>query len=412
REPREIPGAGLFRTTPPLTYYRARRLRVARLADLASILERYALPGDPPAPDATLRLHVLLRTPSARERDLVLRRTRAAVEIRVADAALLASGDAPGFGSLIEELSSFPPDGVELARLLRRALLPPRPAAWRLRTRVLPLDRPLVMGIVNVTPDSFSDGGRYVEVDEALRHGRDLVSAGADLLDVGGESTRPGAGRVDPAEEERRVVPVVAGLAELEVPVAVDTTRASVARAALAAGAEVVNDVSALRFDPGLAAVTADTGAGVVLMHMQGTPETMHRAPSYRDVAGEVLEFLGEALDRATAAGIDAERCAVDPGIGFGKRPMDNEELLYRLEELRGLGRPLLVGPSRKGFLDPARRVSPDERLPETIAAACLAAGGGAHILRVHDVGECSRALEVVRRVVEAGAGHAPAPAV
>jgi dihydropteroate synthase len=255
------------------------------------------------------------------------------------------------------------------------------------------------MGIVNVTPDSFSDGGRFSKTDEAVALGGRLAEAGADLLDVGGESTRPGAERVDAAEEERRVLPVVERLAPLGLPLSVDTTRARVAWRALAAGAEIVNDVSALRFDPEMGGVVAREGAGLVLMHMRGTPATMQLEPRYQDVMGEILAFLGTALAKARLAGVGLERCAVDPGIGFGKRLVDNDEILYRLEELAGLGRPLLVGASRKAFLDPARRVPAAERLPETIAAACLAALGGAHILRVHDARECRRALDFVRRI-------------
>jgi dihydropteroate synthase len=268
------------------------------------------------------------------------------------------------------------------------------------------------MGIVNVTPDSFSDGGFRASPQAAVAHGLDLAAAGADLLDVGGESTRPGAQPVPPEEERRRVLPVVEALAPVGVPVSVDTTRAPLAREAVAAGAEVVNDVSAMRFDPGMAAAAGETGAGLVLMHMRGTPATMQDDPRYVDVAGEVLEFLDEALGRAVAAGVDRARVAVDPGIGFGKRSWHNLELLHRLPELRVLGAPLLVGPSRKGFLDPAGRFAPAQRLPETLAAACLAAVGGARILRVHDVGECRRALELVHRVGEPAAEEGPAPTV
>ncbi len=315
-----------------------------------------------------------------------------------APAALL-SAEPSGFRELAGALRRSPPPGPALAGEIDRALTPAGPAGWKLRTRTLALDRPLVMGIVNVTPDSFSDGGRFSDAEAAVRRGTLQAESGADLLDVGGESTRPGAVRVEPDEEERRVVPVIGRLAALGVPVSVDTTRARVAWRALEVGAEVVNDVSALRFDPGMGGVVARTRAGLVLMHMRGTPETMQRDPRYQDVMGEILAFFGVALANARLAGVEPERCAVDPGIGFGKRLVDNEEVLYRLEELAGLGRPLLVGPSRKAFLDPARRRPASERLPETIAAACLAALGGAHILRVHDAGECRRALDFVRRI-------------
>jgi dihydropteroate synthase len=289
--------------------------------------------------------------------------------------------------------------GAKLAGEIERAMAPPAPAGWRLRTRTLALDGPLVMGVVNVTLDSFSDGGRFADTEAAVRHGELLSRAGADILDVGGESTRPGAGRVESEEEERRVVPVIRRLATLGIPVSVDTTRAHVAWQALEAGAEIVNDVSALRFDPSMGSVVARAGAALVLMHMRGTPETMQRDPWYQDVMGEIVAFFDVALRGAALAGVLPERCAVDPGVGFGKRLVDNEEILYRLEELACLGHAIVVGPSRKAFLDPARRVPPAERLPETIAAACLAAVWGAHILRVHDAGECRRALDFVRRI-------------
>jgi dihydropteroate synthase len=213
-------------------------------------------------------------------------------------------------------------------------------------------------------------------------------------------------------EERRRVLPVVEALAPLGVPISVDTTRAALAGDALAAGAEVVNDVSALRFDSAMAGTAAAAGAGLVLMHMRGTPATMQEDPRYVDVAGEVLEFLAEAVERAVVAGAERARIAVDPGIGFGKRSWHNLELLHRLPELRVLGAPLLVGPSRKGFLDPDSRFAAADRLPETIAAACLAALGGARILRVHDVGECRRALELVHRVGEPAPEEGPGPTI
>jgi dihydropteroate synthase len=374
--------------------------------------------------DDALRVHLLLRSPTPEElthvravaERITLRLTpegrrgpaaagwdssatpkAAAFSAGFAPAVML-SGEASGFRELLGRLAEGPALARELGRAFERTLFP-QSRPWRLRTRTLALERPLVMGIVNVTPDSFSDGGRFLDPGAAVRHGRHLAAAGADLLDVGGESTRPGAERVEAEEEMRRAIPVVAGLAGLDLPVSIDTTRAAVARAALAAGAEIVNDVSALRFDPELAEAAAEAGAGLVLMHMLGTPRTMQQEPAYQDVAGEVLEFLGEALERAERSGVDPARCAIDPGIGFGKRLQDNEELLYRLEELSALGRPLVVGPSRKSLLDPRKLRSPEERLPETLAAACLAALGGARILRVHDADECRRALEVVRRI-------------
>lgn len=257
-------------------------------------------------------------------------------------------------------------------------------------------ERTAVMGIVNVTPDSFSDGGAFLDPGAAIAHGLQLASEGADLLDVGGESTRPGAAPVPADEEARRVVPVIRELAaRAGVPVSVDTTKAAVARAALAAGATLVNDVSGLRFDSELGAVVAHAKAALVVMHMQGEPRTMQKAPRYADLLPEVIGELGAALARAEAAGIDPGRTIVDPGIGFGKTLEHNLELLARLGELRILGRPILVGPSRKSFIGALLDLPPAGRLEGTIAACCLAADRGAHLVRVHDVGAVRRALRV-----------------
>jgi dihydropteroate synthase len=252
---------------------------------------------------------------------------------------------------------------------------------------------PKLMGVVNVTPDSFSDGGLYLDPGAAIAHGRELVADGAGILDVGGESTRPGAEPVAEAEELARVVPVIEGLADLEVAISIDTSKAAVAGAALDAGAEIVNDVTALRGDPEMAALCADRGATVVLMHMAGTPRTMQESPTYNDVVAEVTAFLAGRLEAATAAGIAEERIWLDPGIGFGKTAEHNMELLRRLGELAELGRPLLVGASRKSFIGKVDGSGPGERLGGTIAASVLAATKGAEVLRVHDVAEACQAL-------------------
>jgi dihydropteroate synthase len=252
------------------------------------------------------------------------------------------------------------------------------------------------MGIVNVTPDSFSDGGRFLDPEAAVAHGRALRAEGADVLDVGGESTRPGAAPVGADAERARVEPVVAALAAEGAVVSVDTTKASVARAALAAGARWVNDVSALRFDPDLAGVVADAGAEVCLMHMLGEPRTMQEAPRYDDVVDDVTAFLAERLAAAVAAGIAEERIWLDPGIGFGKTLEHNLALLGRLDELVALGRPVLVGTSRKSFLGRlAGGAGPDDRLPGTIATNVLARAKGAAAFRVHDVAAVRAALTV-----------------
>jgi dihydropteroate synthase len=259
---------------------------------------------------------------------------------------------------------------------------------------------PKLMGVVNVTPDSFSDGGLYLDPEAAIQHGRELVAEGADILDIGGESTRPGAEPVEEAEELARVVPAIEGLAGMEAAISIDTSKAAVAAAALDAGATIVNDVTALRGDPGMAALCAERGATVVLMHMAGTPRTMQDEPSYGDVVAEIRAFLAERLEAATAAGIDEERIWLDPGIGFGKTAEHNMELLRRLGELRELGRPLVIGASRKSFIGKIDGSGPGERLGGTIAASLLAATGGAEVLRVHDVAETRQALAVAAAVL------------
>jgi dihydropteroate synthase len=257
-----------------------------------------------------------------------------------------------------------------------------------------------LMGVVNVTPDSFSDGGLYLDRVAAIAHGEELVRDGAAFLDVGGESTRPGAEPVAEAEELARVVPVVAGLAGEGAEVSVDTSKAAVAAAALDAGAAIVNDVTALRGDPEMAALCAERGPTVVLMHMAGTPRTMQREPRYDDVVDEVRAFLAERVEAAVAAGVAAERIWVDPGIGFGKTATHNFELLRRLGELRELGHPVVVGTSRKSFIGAGDGSPAAERLGGTIASGLLAAAEGADVLRVHDVAEHAQALAVAAAVL------------
>jgi dihydropteroate synthase len=256
-----------------------------------------------------------------------------------------------------------------------------------------------LMGVVNVTPDSFSDGGLYLDSDAAVAHGEELARDGADVLDIGGESTRPGAVEVDEAEELRRTEPVVAGLASTAT-VSVDTSKLAVAEAALDAGASIVNDVSALRRDPEMAALCADRGAGVVLMHMPGNPRTMQDSPAYGDVVDEIKAFLAERIEAAVAAGVEEERIWLDPGIGFGKTLEHNLELLRRLAELRELGRPLVIGASRKSFIGKIDGSGVDDRLGGSIASSVLAAAEGADVLRVHDVAETAQAMRVAEAVL------------
>ncbi len=254
---------------------------------------------------------------------------------------------------------------------------------------------PRVMGIVNVTPDSFSDGGLFVDAENAIDHGSQLIAAGADLLDIGGESTRPGAAAVSADAELERVAPVIAGLVAEGVPISVDTSKAVVAGAALAAGAVAVNDVTGFRADPDIASVCADRGCTVVLMHMLGDPRTMQDDPRYEDVVDEVASFLYERIEFATAAGVDEQRIWIDPGIGFGKTVEHNLELLRRLGELKALGRPIVIGTSRKRFLGAITGREVGDRIGGTIASNVLAMAAGADVFRVHDVVEARQALDV-----------------
>jgi dihydropteroate synthase len=256
---------------------------------------------------------------------------------------------------------------------------------------------PLIMGVVNVTPDSFSDGGLFLDADAAVEHGLRLVDEGADILDVGGESTRPGAEPVGEEEERERVLPVVERLArDAGARLSIDTTKLAVARAALDAGATLVNDVSAFRFDPGMAALVAETGAGCCLMHMLGEPRTMQQDPRYDDVVSDVKAFLEERLAFAVSEGIEEERVWLDPGIGFGKTVEHNLELLRRLDEIVAIGRPVVVGTSRKSFLGKLVGGRDEgQRLPGTIATNVLALERGASVFRVHDVAQNADALAV-----------------
>lgn len=280
----------------------------------------------------------------------------------------------------------------------------PRAARWRLRTRTLEFARrPLLMGIVNVTPDSFSDGGRFYSTASAVEQGLRLAAQGADLLDIGGESTRPYSTPVPVEEELARVAPVVRELArQTSIPLAVDTSKALVAREALAAGAEIINDVTGLTGDPGMLEAARTTGAGLCVMHLQGTPQTMQDNPTYRDVVEDIFAYLRERRDDLLAAGIPGERICLDPGIGFGKTHEHNLTLMAHCDRFHELGCPLLVGPSRKAFIGKALDDKACERDTGTAGAAVSLALQGVQIVRVHDV-------QTVRRVLtlfEACGGH------
>ncbi|WP_284620057.1 dihydropteroate synthase [Aquabacterium humicola] len=265
---------------------------------------------------------------------------------------------------------------------------------WQTTRFTLELSRPLVMGIINATPDSFSDGGRYLDASRAMRHCEQLVDEGADILDIGGESTRPGAGQPTVDEELARVLPVLRHAVTLGRPVSVDTSRPEVMRAALDFGVDIVNDVRALQ-RPGALETVAGSGAGVCLMHMRGEPGTMQADTRYADVIDEVTTFLRQRLDTVFAAGVALERIVLDPGIGFGKSPEHNWLLLERQAELLAIGRPLLVGWSRKSTLGALTGRTVDDRLAASVAAALAAVQRGARIVRVHDVAATVDALKV-----------------
>ncbi len=272
---------------------------------------------------------------------------------------------------------------------------------WALRDRVLSTaDRTLIMGVVNVTPDSFSDGGLFLGAQRAIEHGQRLFADGADLVDVGGESSRPGADPVSAAEEIRRVVPVIAALAKAGVPVSVDTSKPEVAAAALEAGALVVNDITAFG-DPAMAPLVAAAGCGAVLMHMQGKPQTMQEDPTYIDVATEVCDFLTNRAKLAEEAGVDRQHICIDPGIGFGKAQHHNLQLLARLDQLVATGYPVLVGTSRKSFLGQILdEPDPTGRDVATAATVAIAAARGAAVVRVHNVEMTRQAVLIADAIV------------
>ena len=264
--------------------------------------------------------------------------------------------------------------------------------------------RTLVMGVVNVTPDSFSDGGLFFDRESAVRHALRQVEEGADILDIGGESTRPGSDFISLEEELRRVIPVVEGVASsTDVPVSVDTTKAEVARRALQAGAAMINDIGAMRLDPLMPGVAAECGVPVCLMHMQGLPRDMQENPHYDDLMGEIISFLRERAEAAEEAGIERSRIVLDPGIGFGKTLEHNLEVIRRLQELKGLGYPVLLGPSRKSFIGRILDLPADQRLEGTAAAVALGIANGADIVRVHDVREMVRVVRVADAVCGKG---------
>ncbi|MBJ6727494.1 dihydropteroate synthase [Geomesophilobacter sediminis] len=272
---------------------------------------------------------------------------------------------------------------------------------WELSRRTLPLDRPLVMGILNITPDSFSDGNRFFSIERAVERALEMEGEGADIIDIGGESTRPGSPALGEAEELDRVIPVVEALSgRLKVPISVDTYKGAVARAACAAGAEIVNDVSGLAFDPAMAQAVAKADAGLVVMHTRGTPDKMQRDTSYDDLIGEVKAYLGRSIETAVAAGLPRKRIVVDPGIGFAKDRAGNLELIRRLREFLDLGCPILIGPSRKGFIGTVTGKKVDDRVMGTAAVVAVSIMNGASIVRVHDVGAMRDVADMTRAIL------------
>jgi len=274
---------------------------------------------------------------------------------------------------------------------------------WRFKKRCYDLSaKPLIMGVLNLTPDSFSDGSSYASFQEAVAAAEKMVADGADIIDVGGESTRPGAEPVSADEEIDRVIPVIEKLAGcLNVPISIDTWKAEVAKAALQAGAEIVNDISAMTLDSQMLATVAESDAAVVLMHSRGKPAEMQKNTDYTDIVAEIMTFLAARLEATLSAGIDAERVVIDPGIGFGKSVAGNLEIIRRLRELQPLNRPILIGPSRKSFIGAALNRQVSERVFGTAASVAVAMMNGASIFRVHDVMAMRDSVDMVRAIMK-----------
>jgi len=314
---------------------------------------------------------------------------------------VLLIGTLAQMGALVGKLSYQQFGLPELGERIAAALvaLAPRPRLV-LRTRHHTLDlakKVHVMGILNVTPDSFSDGGEFLQPSAAVEHALEMVADGADIIDVGGQSSRPGSETISESEELKRTIPIIERIHEAwHGPISVDTFRAKVAEESLKAGASIVNDITAFTAEPAIAQITARFEAGCVLMHMQGTPATMQENPSYDDLMGQIALFLSSAIAAATGAGVGDDQIAIDPGIGFGKTTAHNLAILRHLPELRVLGKPILVGPSRKGFIGRVLDLQVDDRLEGTLAAAAYAVAQGARILRVHDVKPVVRAAKLV----------------
>ncbi|MFO8015391.1 MAG: dihydropteroate synthase [Phycisphaerae bacterium] len=327
------------------------------------------------------------------------------------EAEVILTGDRRQVAALVQRLEQASAGAPALARDIARAVENHDRRRFRIRLGAHTLQvgpRPAVVGVLNVTPDSFSDGGEYLDPAEAVARAERLVAEGADLVDVGGESTRPGSDPVPEDEELARVLPVVETLASrLSVPISIDTRHARVAREAASAGASLINDVTGLLGDPDMPAAVAETGAGCVIMHMLGEPKTMQREPRYHNLMADIARHLRRGMRAARDAGVPDDAVIVDPGIGFGKTLAHNLEVLARLAQLRALGAPILVGPSRKRFIGDVTGVeTPADRVPGTAAACALAVAAGALLVRVHDVAEAVQAVAVGAAVRDAGRGE------
>ncbi len=332
---------------------------------------------------------------------------RGTVACSVAQSDVILIGTLKQMRRFAEKISAQPFGLSMISERLREILTNVFTETFMLRTsrrEMILGERTLIMGIINVTPDSFSDGGRFASPEEAVEEGIRMAEEGADILDIGGESTRPGSDSVSPEEEMRRVVPVIRGLASrICLPLSVDTMKASVAKGALSEGAEIVNDVSAMGFDDDMAKVVADSGAAVVLMHMRGVPKSMQAGDlSYRSLRGEIIAYLKERIKRGGDVGIDPTRIIVDPGIGFGKTTEDNMRLIKYLGEFRILGRPILVGASRKAFIGRVTGSEPAERDEGTAAAVTAAILNGGQIIRVHDVAKMKKVATMADALLRA----------
>lgn len=323
---------------------------------------------------------------------------RRTLDCSISKTDVLLMGTQKQFERLVHKLESYPflqPLGRSLAETLKN--LSKTQFILRCRKKTFDLGkRTLLMGVLNVTPDSFSDGGLFLDPSRAIEHGLKLAEEGADLIDVGGESTRPGSKPLDADEELRRVIPVIESLSKrLEIPISIDTYKSKVAQAAIDAGAEMINDISGLHFDPDIAKVASKEDVPIILMHIRGTPETMQRDVHYESLFSEILRYLREGIEQAEASGVDPEKIIIDPGIGFGKTLEHNLLLIKNLSEFRILGKPILLGTSRKSFIGKILNAEPQDRLEGTLASTVVGILHGAHIVRCHDVAQAKKAIAV-----------------